>query len=849
MIPVRLELYNFLPYRNPDPLFFEGIHLACLTGSNGAGKTSLLDAITWVLWGRARARRDDDLVHLGQSEMYVQLDFEQEGVIYRVHRRRKSGKRGHGELNLFVIQDDGSPRIITEPSIRETQARIESILRLDYETFVNSAFLQQGEADAFTTKTPSERKRILSNILGLEHWKVYEGRVKEKLKEIDNTLASIDGVLGAIEEDLAKESQFKDDKAAAEEAYQLADDALQQAQARYEEVADSPAELRSAQEKSTGIQRRIKNYQDDLAAVEREIAKLGERIATQEEILNLAERIEAGYETLRDARAIDSDLSGKLRQMSDLDKRYNDLKEQLAKAEAELQQEKRDYEATIRETQRLLNNDSRDDLAAVQGQIAALEELDSERTQLQKSLGDLREERSGLKSDQKALIAEGKDLNERIDTLEATDGATCPLCGQPLDDDHREEILSEVIEKRDTMRANYKAASVRINEIAELVKDREKRIAQLGDELAALPRLRSKAGALQKQIEDAEAAQSRLDTAQTKLDEVRQTLETNDFAHELRDQLNAVEAERQEIGYDPDAHDTAQSQLDEYAEYERQYQDLEFARKMLPGEKEALTNAQTRKEKIEAAIETESIAQAELEDEIENLTRLVEEANKREKEVARQRTAATQAREKVIIAEQQLTALERQRQRKKELQARRTDTEHQQALYNDLRQAFGKNGVPAMIIESAIPELEASANELLARMTDGRMHLRFSTQREKVSGGTMETLDIDIADELGTRAYEMYSGGEAFRINFAIRVALSKMLARRAGAHLRTLFIDEGFGTQDDDGRNKLVEAIQAVQEDFDLILVITHIEELRDAFPVHIIVEKTASGSAVLVR
>jgi exonuclease SbcC len=112
-----------------------------------------------------------------------------------------------------------------------------------------------------------------------------------------------------------------------------------------------------------------------------------------------------------------------------------------------------------------------------------------------------------------------------------------------------------------------------------------------------------------------------------------------------------------------------------------------------------------------------------------------------------------------------------------------------------------------------------------------------------------ETLDIQIADELGTRDYEMYSGGEAFRINFAIRVALSQMLARRAGAQLRTLFIDEGFGTQDADGRDRLIEAITAIQDNFDLILVITHIDELRDHFPVHVIVEKTQSGSRVSVR
>jgi exonuclease SbcC len=95
----------------------------------------------------------------------------------------------------------------------------------------------------------------------------------------------------------------------------------------------------------------------------------------------------------------------------------------------------------------------------------------------------------------------------------------------------------------------------------------------------------------------------------------------------------------------------------------------------------------------------------------------------------------------------------------------------------------------------------------------------------------------------------MYSGGEAFRIDFAIRIALSKMLARRAGAHLRTLFMDEGFGTQDEDGRSRLVEAINTIQDDFDLILVITHIDDLRDSFPAHIMVEKTPAGSRVSVR
>ena len=154
-----------------------------------------------------------------------------------------------------------------------------------------------------------------------------------------------------------------------------------------------------------------------------------------------------------------------------------------------------------------------------------------------------------------------------------------------------------------------------------------------------------------------------------------------------------------------------------------------------------------------------------------------------------------------------------------------------------------------MLIEMALPEIEVEANRLLGRMTDNRMHVKFETQRETKKGDVAETLDITISDELGTRNYEMFSGGEAFRIDFAIRIALSRLLARRAGAPLPTLIIDEGFGTQDSTGIEKLKEAINSIQDDFERILVITHIEELRDAFPTRIDVVKTGEGSMLSVN
>ena len=173
-----------------------------------------------------------------------------------------------------------------------------------------------------------------------------------------------------------------------------------------------------------------------------------------------------------------------------------------------------------------------------------------------------------------------------------------------------------------------------------------------------------------------------------------------------------------------------------------------------------------------------------------------------------------------------------------------------QGLFEELQSAFGRQGVQAMLIDTLLPKVEDTANELLARMTDGRMHVKLETQRERrgVQGGTIETLDIAISDELGARPYELFSGGEAFRINLALRIALSKELARRRGAPLPTLFIDEGFGTQDASGRDRILDVMGAIQDDFEKIFVITHLEDLKDAFPVHIQVEKDERGASVWI-
>jgi exonuclease SbcC len=849
MIPIRLEVKNFLAYRAPDPVRFDGIHLACLTGPNGAGKSSLLDAITWALWGRARAKRDDDMIYMSQSDMHVQLDFEQEGIVYRVIRKRSRRQRGVGSLDLFAQVDD---EWVTqsEPSIRDTQNKINRLLRLDYETFVHSAFLQQGKADAFTTKPPAQRKQILSDILGLAAWEQYEEATKEMLKNISSELSVIDLRVAEIEGELRKEPQLRKVLEEAEQAQREAQALLGAAEQKLEEVAHAPAQMRAAQERLAECERHQREHQRDLQTIAEDITRQQARIADYQAIIEARADIEAGYAALQSARQADSALGEKLMQLSDFDTQRHELEKRLMDARAELENELSAYEARIAELRLALELADPDELNVVQSEVFTLQELQNTRDQFDERARLLAEERAELAGEQKTLEAEGQTINKRLAELQATQEPICPLCGQPLDEEHRTQIISQLEADIEGRRAIYRANQERAKQINSDHKEAKAQVAELDLELKRLTPLIERASVLQAQIDSATTAEARILEEQARLDAVRAMLEQETYAQDIRQQLAALDGQRAQIGYDRSSHDSARQQVETYHEYETRQKQLEIALSALPDVQAALDGAMLRQERTQKALSEDAEKIDALKGEIAQLEALVKEQQVRQAEVNRLRMFERTQYQRLLNAQQELDVLDKQRQRKEELEARREQRRHDEALYKELRAAFGKNGVPAMIIEAVIPELETSANRLLARMTDGRMQLNFTTQKEKAAGeGVIETLEIQIADELGTRSYELYSGGEAFRINFAVRVALSQLLARRAGAHLRTLFIDEGFGTQDEDGRNKLIEAINAVQDDFDLILVITHLDDLRDSFPVHVVVEKTPNGSRVSVR
>ncbi len=850
MIPLQLRVRNFMCYRDDvPPLDFSGIDLACLTGANGHGKSALLDAMTWALWGKARAKRDDELIHLGQSEMEVEFTFDLGGTVYRVLRKRDSTKRGQTVLDLQVreLAQPARFRSVAEAGVRATQAAIVRLLRMDYETFTNSCFLLQGEADAFTTRTPAERKRVLGEILGLGQYDEYERRAKELAKEKDRQLAGLEGLLRDIERELARQPEFEAELAEVESEVDELSQAVTRAEETLRELRHEKQVLESQQARLRDLERRRQQAKQELAEIEDQISQRQRRLQDYEATLAERAEIEEGYAALSEARGAEAAWNERLKTYAQLQNQQRDLERAIEAARHELELELERLRERTREWEKraAVRQATEGQLQEVRTFLAQLDELQAERDAAQEQAQALAEESAGLRVRNDQFRAEMDTLKEKLDLLEEEEAdATCPLCGQALSPDHRREVAAQFGAEGKGLANAYRANTARRLAIGDESKRLAVQLQKLDRELAGLPAQQRRQAQLEQTLVEAQRAEDQLNVASAELDALVERLRSGLYAPAEQEATAHLAAELEALGYEPETHERVRGQVASLLPFEESYLRLQSALERAGEEREALAALWPRQARWQEALEKDEAQRESLAAEVLRLPAVSAEvalgeqaAEDLKRQSSRARLALGAARQKLahcrrLSVEKERHVLERQRLAEEKL------------TFDELRLAFGKKGIQAMIIEAAIPEIEFEANRLLARMTAGRMHVRFETQRETLKGDTIETLDIYIADELGTRSYELFSGGEAFRVNFAIRIALSKLLARRAGAQLQLLVIDEGFGTQDAEGRERLVEAINSIRDDFARILVITHIEELKDAFPVRIEVTKTPSGS-----
>jgi len=857
MIPIKLKMRNFMCYRDDvPPLYFDGLHTACICGDNGNGKSALIDAITWAVWGKTRARNDDDLIHSIETEMEVEFDFAVRQQVYRIIRKHAKPRRrqasGQSSLDLQIKSGDVFKPISGE-RIAQTQRRIiEDILHMDYDTFINSAFLRQGRADEFTRQPPNKRKEVLANILGLSLYDELEEQAKEQAKERETEKTQLDSTITEINDELAQKPAYQAELEQVQNELSGIEKVIEEQQSRLDTLRAQKESLERKQLQLAQLEDHITETERGLERWEEEIRQRHSRVKEYEELIARRSAIEAGYAELTQVRELNEQLNQKFRQSAALNERRHHLEMTIERAQAELLSEHKLAQSKIGE----LENKSqklprlRSELQQVQLQLQQLAGKEETLRQKREGYQELQTQVNYLQSSNAQLEHEIEEIEGKLRLLLTQTEAKCPLCESELGEEGIKLIETKYTDDRE-----QKSASLESNQ-AELA-SQKRELESLGNEISRLETglgeeraaVQGKASVLSQQITDAEEASRQLDEESKRLTVIEEHLARKDFAPTEQQALMEVERELTDLNYDKSQHDTVQQRLAELEQYEEPKRKLDEADRLIDQEKESISRAEENCRELRRVLEADNQRKQELATELGSMPQVVSDLTQAEAEYQVQATKQKQVTETMWGVQAKLQRCFELEEKKKEKEKQLGEAAREEQIYRDLAQAFGKGGIQAMIIDDmARPEIESEANRLLARMTDNRMQVKIETQRETKRGNVIETLDINISDEMGLRNYEMFSGGEAFRINFAIRIALSKLLARRAGAPLPTLIIDEGFGTQDSTGIEKLKEAINSIQDDFEKILVITHIEELKDAFPARINVIKTAAGSTLEV-
>ena len=568
MIPLKLELRDFLSYSSPDPIDFTRFDIACLSGDNGAGKTAILDAITYALFGAARGcengQNQERLVREGADELQVSFTFELNGETYRiVRRRRRPGPNERtvkgNEVRLQVMTADGWTNI-AKNSIRETDAHIEHLLRMDYKTFVNSAFFLQGRADEFlAAMTPDERKDVFSKLLDLGTYEVLESAARERSRAAERTrlelAAQAERLAGSAPDPEIIQSELDEATAQAEHLRaQLlqAETELDEARARLAELEREAAVLDAQRQGLTELRRAHEEAVGAAAARAKELEEIDALVAQSDGVAQALDEIER----LRDADAKardDAARAAELReQLSTLEERVRSERNAIERRMAE-----RKHAGVVLAKEKKTLASSVDELDATRAAIADSDGVDAELDAVAKQL----EAERGREASARDLVAacDGRlaEIEEKLDLLK-TEDAACPLCGGPLDAAHRRDITRTLKTTAKELTAERK----RSDAVRELSTKEVRRLCEESDRLVRDQRERSR---LEGTVDGLQARCGRLAAIDTEIEKLAADHKADELL--LGDEQWRPETERLAVQikelYDAEAHRAITKRLEE----------------------------------------------------------------------------------------------------------------------------------------------------------------------------------------------------------------------------------------------------------------------------------------------
>jgi len=799
--PLRLELEGFTSFRERAVLDFEGLDLFAITGPTGVGKSSLIDAMVFALYGQVPRVGGEyrQLLSHGAERATVRLDFAVGEERFRVVRTIRSS--GTPPARLERVKPGKTER--TEPladRVKEIAEQVERIVGLDYDGFTRSVVLPQGQFDAFLKGEPKERRKILVALLDLHVYERMHEVVNRRAADARREAEFIAGQLardyaGATPEALAEKRWGQ---SAAEAARRAAEATLLEV-ARLAEAAQA---VRAARREADALALEGRQAGDALKSAEAAPAELRARAETvARDRARLGER-RAALPGDEDRRALLLGARPQARQLAELHARRQRLREALATHEAALaarRKETRAAEAALapaealvakarerRERARAAREDAHRRHAAHElrrglqpgepcpvctqtvvllppGTAPVLAEADRAAAAAEAAL-----ESAQARLAEARLAAERARGDAARLEAEAAQGAT---------------LLAEATEGLGRLGASLGAAGFSPADLAEpsaLVKAIESELAGLERALAERARLTAEDRRLEAEAADVSA---RLAAAEAQIAAARERLE----------RLVAREG---------DAREALQAAL---AALEERAAPAGVALGPVPGRDEAdLVEERRRSVQRDLAVHTGAAA------------RLEAEAAELERRLAR---AAELAGEK------------------KALEARH-------ALADGLARHLRADQFLAYVQEEALRMLAADGSAHLRQLSQGRYSLACESQEFYV---------VDHWHADSRRSVKTLSGGETFLASLALALALAESLARlsaegRAGEALESLFLDEGFGSLDGETLDVVVQAIESLQGGQRMVGIVTHIPELADRMPARLEVRREGRSATARV-
>lgn len=848
MIPCKITLHNFISYGpQNESLDFHNFDLACLSGPNGAGKSSLLEAILWVLWGKGRAS-DDELIHQVEKEMWVDFEFSIEGVKYRVVRKRI--KKRQSSLELF-LEKNGVFFPISEATYTKTQEKLSKILKISQEAFLNSAFLRQGKADEFTKKTPAERKAILGEILGLDFYENLLIKAKEKIKEKENFLSAEKVLIEKMKEEVEREPQYQKELKKTEINLKNLKEKIQEEEQVFFFWNRKAILVEQKEEEKENLTKDKEILLSEAEENQREKEFLEEEIKKFAEIRSQQKEIKDNFETLEKLKKEEKILAEKLSSFSQLNQKKHQLIQEIEKEKHNLKIQQNTILASLASLKERIQKigDLKIQRKIIKKELESKKVIEEGIKKCEEEKRELEKEEATIKATLLQIKKEGEALSEKMALILKTT-AHCPLCEKPLEGGEKKRLYSKFQKELEEIRKEYTQNLETIKEIQKKKEELKKNIQRFSEEKEKISLKEKKLFLLYSQIKEAEEAEKEKKKLEEKLPSFQMKIKNKTYAPEFFKKLKNVDAEIKKLAYSSDFHNEIKKKIGRLSHFSDLKKKLNEAEFKIEKDKEKILKLQSLLLRI-----NEKISQ--LEKKIKKVDLILKDKEKiiTQKEERQKSLAGLRETEKIHLSKQAFfeTKLKEIKTHRKELAEREKKIlklEEEKSIYKKIVEIVGKNGIPAMIIKRALPQIEEEAQRLLYQLTEGRLKVFLKTEREKKTKGEIaETLDIIVADEKGEREYSMFSGGEAFRIDFALRIALSKFLAQQANFNLQIVVIDEGFGTQDSQGLEYLVEAINTIKNYFKKIIIITHLEEFKYQFPTKINIIKDQEGSHISVE